>query len=133
MTAARTGPNQKDLTIFLAERVEGLSTKLIKTSYDGSAGTAYITYNKVRVHKDMILGKVNKGFKTIMFNFNHERWMINVMTLAACRKGIDECYKWAVLRKVFGKPLIEQPVIRSKLADMCANVEAAGQWLENLT
>ena len=29
-----------------------------------------------------------------------------------------ETFKWAMQRKVFGKPLIEQPVIREKLAQM---------------
>lgn len=68
-----------------------------------------------------------------MFNFNHERWMINVMTQGFCRRIIDECFKWAKLRKVFGKPLIEQPVIREKLARMCAALESVSSWLEFIT
>ena len=30
----------------------------------------------------------------------------------------EETFKWAMQRKVFGKPLIEQPVIREKLAQL---------------
>jgi alkylation response protein AidB-like acyl-CoA dehydrogenase len=41
--------------------------------------------------------------------------------------------RWAYQRKVFGKPLYEQPVIRAKLANMIARVEAAQSWLELIT
>ena len=36
-------------------------------------------------------------------------------------------------RKVFGKKLIKQAVIRQKLAKMISLNEAAAAWLENLT
>lgn len=34
---------------------------------------------------------------------------------------------------VFGKPLNAQPVIRAKLANMIARVEAGQNWLESIT
>jgi len=41
--------------------------------------------------------------------------------------------KWGAQRYVFGKPLLSQPVIRWKLAQMIAKVEALQAWLENVT
>jgi alkylation response protein AidB-like acyl-CoA dehydrogenase len=41
--------------------------------------------------------------------------------------------KWAHQRQVFGKPLIEQPVIRQKLGVCIAQVEAVQNWMENIT
>lgn len=41
--------------------------------------------------------------------------------------------KWAHQRLVFGKRLIDQPVIRLKLAKMIALVEAHQSWLETIT
>ncbi len=41
--------------------------------------------------------------------------------------------KWACQRRVFGAPLIAQPVIRNKLAGMIAKVEAIQAWLEAVT
>merc|ERR1719433_1957244 len=41
--------------------------------------------------------------------------------------------KWALQRKVFGKTLIQQPVIRFKLAEMLAAVETLHSMLEDLT
>ena len=45
----------------------------------------------------------------------------------------EECFKWAHQRKVFGKPLIEQPVVRAKFAEMFARVESGQAWLEQIT
>ena len=53
-----------------------MSTKLIKTSYSSSAGTAYISFDNVKVPVENLLGIENRGFEIIMSNFNHERWMI---------------------------------------------------------
>ena len=41
--------------------------------------------------------------------------------------------RWAQQRRVFGKPLNAQPVIRAKLAAMISRVEAGQNWLENVT
>ncbi len=40
------------------------------------------------------------------------------------RMVCEECFKWASQRKVFGKTLISQPMIRFKLAQMIAEVES---------
>lgn len=45
----------------------------------------------------------------------------------------EECLKWCNQRIVFGKKLIEQPVIRQKLARMISRVEATQAWLESIT
>lgn len=41
--------------------------------------------------------------------------------------------KWANQRIVFGKKLMDQAVIRQKLAKMMAHCEANQAWLENIT
>ena len=52
---------------------------------------------------------------------------------AIVRKVVEECFKWSNQRLVFGKKLIEQPVIRNKLAHMVSKMEATHNWSENLT
>jgi alkylation response protein AidB-like acyl-CoA dehydrogenase len=49
------------------------------------------------------------------------------------RLVVEECFKWANQRQVFGKPLMSQPVIRQKLAHMAASVEGVQAWLESTT
>jgi alkylation response protein AidB-like acyl-CoA dehydrogenase len=132
-TAVLTGKGHAGVSMLLIERGEGLETKSIKTSYSASAGTAYVIFENVKVPVENLLGKEGQGFPVIMYNFNHERWFIVAGMVAASRKIVEECFKWANQRKVFGKSLLEQPVIRNKLAHMVSQVEATNNWLENIT
>ena len=68
-----------------------------------------------------------------MHNFNHERWYIVAGANRASRLVVEECYKWANQRVVFGNPLIAQPVIRNKLARITSLVEGVHAWLEAIT
>jgi alkylation response protein AidB-like acyl-CoA dehydrogenase/predicted heme/steroid binding protein len=131
VTAAK-GPG-KGMSLLLVERSEGLSTKPIKTSYSPAAGTALVMYDEVKVPAVHLLGKENEGFKCVMANFNHERWFICAQVLSGCRLVVKDCMTWCQQRKAFGKPLIEQPVVRNNLARMVGSVESAYSWLESIT
>ncbi|KAJ7727923.1 acyl-CoA dehydrogenase/oxidase [Mycena metata] len=129
-TGCRT---EKGFTVILIERSDNVSTKAIKTAYSATAGTAYVTFDKVRVPVGNTLGAVGNGMNAILNNFNHERWMVVCTALSAQRLVVEECMKWASQRMVFGKPLTSQAVIRSKLAGMISRVEAGQNWLEHIT
>eukprot|EP01059_Diplonema_ambulator_P002923 TRINITY_DN12553_c0_g1_i1.p1 TRINITY_DN12553_c0_g1~~TRINITY_DN12553_c0_g1_i1.p1 ORF type:complete len:522 (+),score=201.30 TRINITY_DN12553_c0_g1_i1:43-1566(+) len=134
VTAVRTGGSgMGGISMLLVPRSEGVVTKQIQTSYSQSAGTAYVMFTDVKVPVENLIGKENKGFMCIMANFNHERWGMIVAIAERCRVVIEECFKWAVQRKVFGKPLISQPVVRQKLAEMAAGTESLQHWLDAIT
>ncbi|KAG6831802.1 hypothetical protein H0H92_007479 [Tricholoma furcatifolium] len=94
-------------TVILVERGPGVETKQIKTSYSTTAGTAYITFDDVRVPVGNTLGEEGGGIFVML--------------------------RWTTQRKVFGKPLHSQAVIRSKLAAMISRAESVQNWLENIT
>ena len=104
----------KGFSMLLVERQEGLETKSIKTSYSAAAGTTYVTYDDVKVPVDNLLGKEHEGFQVILGNFNHERWLMCGAIIRQSRLVVEECLKWSNQRLVFGKRLIDQPVIRQK-------------------
>jgi alkylation response protein AidB-like acyl-CoA dehydrogenase len=104
----------KGLSVILIERQEGVETSAIKTSYSPAAGTTYITFDNVKVPVENLLGVENKGIHVILSNFNHERWMMACAVIRSSRTITEECMKWANQRLVFGKKLMEQPVIRQK-------------------
>ncbi|KAJ7066030.1 acyl-CoA dehydrogenase [Mycena amicta] len=104
------------MVLLLIERGPGVKTKPIKTSYSATAGTAFVTFDNVLVP-----------------NFNRERWNMAAATIASHRIIVEECLKWATQRKVFGKPLSAQAVVRSKLAAMITRVESAQAWIESLS
>jgi len=122
----------KGLTMILIPRGEGVETKIIKSSYSSAAGTAYVTFDNVKVPIENTLGKENDGLKVILSNFNHERLVMATGSCRAAREIVEQCFKWSSQRKVFGKPLIAQPVIRQHLAEMLQLVEAEQSWLENI-
>ncbi|KAI6383245.1 hypothetical protein MCOR25_000165 [Pyricularia grisea] len=123
----------KGLSVLIIERGEGVETQQMKTSYSRTAGTTYVTFDNVKVPAGHLLGEENKGIYVILSNFNHERWTMTCGTVRYCRTVVEECLKWAHQRLVFGKRLIDQPVIRLKLAKMIALVESHQSWLETIT
>lgn len=121
--------------MLLIPRTEGVETKPIKTSYSSSAGTAFVTFDDVKVPVENLLGKEGEGLKIILSNFNvrstlaskivelmgcrqHERWVMVCLTARWTRTIIEQCMIWAHRRLVFGKALIQQPVIRQYLAEV---------------
>lgn len=135
VTLARTGgKGAGGLSYFLVPRCEGLETKQITTAYSKSAGTSLVIYENVKVPVAYLIGGVeNQGFVQAMQNFSKERWLICARMISITRYTVEECWKWAMQREVFGKPLISQPVIAFKLAEMSARLEAIQNWYENIT
>jgi len=134
VTAVRTGgAGAAGISMLLVERGEGVTTSQIKTTYSTAAGTALVIFSDVKVPVSNLLGVENDGFKLVMYNFNHERWMIVNSLLGQVRAAITDSFMWARQRKVFGKALIEQPVIRNKLASCVSALESVQSFNEALT
>lgn len=134
VTAVRTGgPGAGGISMLLVPRSEEVRTNIIKSKYSSAAGTAFVTYEGAKVPKRNLFGKENRGFQIIMSNFNHERWMIIVFCLARARLCTEEVFKWSMQRKVFGNRLVEQAVIREKLAQMFAGLESSTAMMYEVT
>jgi alkylation response protein AidB-like acyl-CoA dehydrogenase len=71
------------MIVLLIERGEGVETKSIKMSYSTAAGTAYVTFDNVKVPAENVLGPEHGGLQVILSNFNHER--------AEWRRGVSQC------------------------------------------
>ena len=113
---------------------EGISVKHVKTSMVGkAAATAWVYFDDCYVPVENLMGKEGGGFKLMMSNFNHERWLICVGCLGGMRHCLQECFLWVNQREVFGKKLIDQPVIRYKMAQMVAGIEALEGYMESIT
>merc|ERR1719359_1593184 len=134
VTAVRTGKKGAGgISMLLIPRSDAVQTTVIKTKYSSAAGTAFVTFENAVVPKKYVFGKENKGFQIIMSNFNHERWMICVWCILRARLATEETFKWSMQRKVFGKQLADQPVIREKLAQMYAGLESATAMMYEVT
>lgn len=56
---------KKGFSVLLVERSDAVETKLIKTSYSTTAGTAFVEFNDAKVPVDHLLGEEHKGFVVI--------------------------------------------------------------------
>ncbi|KAF2758211.1 acyl-CoA dehydrogenase NM domain-like protein [Pseudovirgaria hyperparasitica] len=124
---------KKGFSVIIVPRGEGVETSPIKTAYSAAAATTFVQFDNVKVPINHLLGEEDQGFKVIMSNFNHERFMMACLTARQLRMVTEDCMKWANQRIVFGKKLIENAVIRQKLAKMIAHVESGQSWLESIT
>ena len=133
--ACRTGgPGHAGISMLLIERsMPGVKTRQMDCTGVWASGTTYITFDDVKVPAKNLIGKEGHGFRYIMYNFNHERWMLIAQAVRFARVCLEESVKHAMRRKTFGKKLMEHPVIRFKIAEMARQVEATQAMLESLT
>ncbi|KAK3272286.1 hypothetical protein CYMTET_19413 [Cymbomonas tetramitiformis] len=137
VTAVRTGPvgsGMKGISLLLVDKsFGGVTLKHIKTSDAMAAATAWVYYDDVHVPVEYLMGQENKGFRCIVANFNHERWLICAGVVGSLRTILEDCFLWATQREVFGKALIQQPVIRQKLARMIGGLESLEAYMDSIT
>ncbi len=72
-----------------------------------------------------VLGEENRGFYSIMANFQTERLVIGAMAMAEAREAIRLTFDHVDQRTAFGKPLWDKQTIRQRLSRRLAEVEAA--------
>jgi putative acyl-CoA dehydrogenase len=72
-----------------------------------------------------LVGEEGRGVATIMEMVRHTRLDCAVGSAASMRKAVAEATHHAAHRSVFGRLLIDQPLMRNVLADLCLESEAA--------
>ena len=97
-----------------------------------SSDTATLYFDNCRIPADNLMGEENKGFLSIMNNFNYERYMMGAQMLGMAKRCFEECVQYSQERQTFGKNLIEHQVIRHKLADMSAKIDAMDAYLNQV-
>ena len=65
-----------------------------------------------------------------MTNFNHERLSIAIGATRQARVALSAAMEYVLKRQAFGKPLVEQPVVRHRLAKAGALLESQWAWVE---
>jgi acyl-CoA dehydrogenase len=121
---ANKGPGGVSLLVIDGDTA-GLQRSELKKMGWWCSDTAHLRFTDCRVPITNRVGAEGEGFKAIMHNFNSERLMMAAMACSYGEACTREALDWARERKTFGAPLSERQVIRHKLVDMAARVEAA--------
>ena len=98
--------------------------------------TAELAFDNCRVSAENVLGEVNQGFYAIMKNFQNERTVLGAQAVGEASKAIELTLEYVKTRKAFGGVLWDKQVIRQRLSERLAQVEAGRQlvyhaaWLD---
>ena len=133
--ACRTGgPGTSGISAIVVEKgTPGFTQTHLKKMGWLASDTAVLYFDDCRVPAENLIGGENSGWAGIMSNFSQERLGLAAGMNAYSQICIDESVAWARDRMTFGKPLIENQVIRHKLSEMSRMVNATKAYMELLT
>ena len=124
-----------DVFLTLAQAPAGLSCFLIESRDPGfriqrlkdKLGTRSLPSSEVEFEgvRGRLVGEEGRGVPTIIRMVNHTRLDCLLGSAASMRWGLAQAAHHARHRSAFGKPLVEQPLMRNVLADLAIESEAA--------
>ncbi len=118
----------KGMTCFAVDLKEtaGVSTRPIDTKLGlYSSPTGEIYFEDARIPASCIVGEVNEGFKVCMTMLDNTRLSCATRAVGVARACLDAAMNYAQERTQFGKPIADFQLIRSDLAEMFVEDEAA--------
>lgn len=122
--AVRTDPHRarhRGISIIIVDtRAEGFSYTLIQTVGTMTSATYY---NNVRVSRDLLVGELHGGWKLIMAQLNHERLGLGAWS-DRIFDSFRRVYLWARIPDDSGRRAVDQPWVRTSLAECYARIEA---------
>jgi alkylation response protein AidB-like acyl-CoA dehydrogenase len=132
--AVRTDPNTRGHTgislLIVDADSDGLSySPMYCVGSTGAERTNEVVFDHVKVPKNRLVGRLNKGFYYMMQALDYERFAIIAFAIRVRRfmKLVD----WVKQAEFGGERLADDPVVRSKLARLATRVEV-GTMLEKL-
>ncbi|QQR47208.1 acyl-CoA dehydrogenase family protein [Myxococcus xanthus] len=102
----------------------GVSKKLDKVG-NLSSDTAVLYFEDCRIPARYVLGEENEGFYHIMTNFQGERLVGAITTVAAMERMVEDSIRYGNEREAFGRPLMKFQVWRHKFVEHLTAIEAA--------
>ena len=117
----------KGISAFIVEKgTPGFSIgkKERKMGIRGSA-TCDLIFENCRIPKENLIGKEGQGFKIAMHTLDGGRIGIASQAIGIAQGAIDECVKYVMERKQFGRKIGQFQNTQFELADMATKAEAA--------
>lgn len=134
--AVRTDPSSQGPGGISALLIDGDSPGLSRTALRKmgwwASDTAHLRFDQVRVPVEHLIGEEHQGFKVFMNNFNSERLGMSAQACSYAQVCFEEALAWARERQTFGQRLSQRQVIRHKLVDMLARIDAARSLVYDL-
>jgi acyl-CoA dehydrogenase len=125
VTAVKTSAEggHHGLSFLIVERGEGVSASKIEKLGWHASDTALISFDDVFVPAENLLGEEHQGFYLIMANFQWERLLMALGSVAAMQVVFEQTLTYAKERTAFGRPIGSHQAIRHKLAEIAVTIE----------
>ena len=129
--AAKTTDARHGMSMFIVEKgAPGFTVgRSLKKSGWLSSDTAELVFDDCRIPASNLLGEENKGFYSVMKNFQTERIALAAMAVGHCTQALKMTLDFVRQRQAFGAPLFEKQTIRQRLAMLDAKVHAARAFM----
>jgi alkylation response protein AidB-like acyl-CoA dehydrogenase len=126
MLAVRTdsaAPKHKGITCLLVDmKSPGISVRPLKMM-SGDSGFNEMFFSNLRVPAHCVLGKVNDGWNVALTALSNERANLGIGLYVMFKRNLDALVEQARKLRRHGKPVIEAPAIRQKLARAFVDLE----------
>ena len=129
--AAKTGAARHGMSMFIVEKgTPGFTVgRSLKKSGWLSSDTAELVFDDCRIPAGNLLGEENKGFYSVMKNFQTERIALAAMAVGHCTQALKMTLEQVRQRQAFGATLFDKQVVRQRLAMLDAKVQAARAFM----
>ena len=129
--AAKTGPGRRDMSMFIVEKgTPGFSVgRALKKTGWLCSDTAELILDNCRIPVGNLLGEENRGFYSVMKNFQTERIALGAMAVGHCTRALQLTLEHVKQRQAFGGTLWDQQTIRHRIAMLDAKTRAARQFM----
>ena len=124
----RSVPAAKGMTAFIVDLKEmpGITvSENIERMGIRAASNCIVTYDKVRVPKERVLGKVGGGFKIAMKALDAGRIGIAAQAVGIAQGAWNEAIQYGKERKEFGKTINSFQNTQFKMAELQTKIDAA--------
>lgn len=116
----------KGITCFIVERgFPGFSTgRELDKMGNRTSPTGELIFQDCEVPAENTLGQRCQGFEIAKVALEWERFLMMAHAVGTMQAILADSLRYAAERRQFGRPILEQPAIQSKVADMYVNATA---------
>ena len=124
MVYARTDPSNKHLglSVFMVDlKSPGITMRRIEQA-TGIPAFCEVFFDNVKVPKENMLGKKNGGWEILLFAFGAER-TYGLFTIYNAKRYLEQLIQFTKETMLDGQPLSDDPMVRTKLAQLAIDIE----------
>ena len=130
--AARTDPSaqpqHKGISVFIVPTdAPGLQIRPTATMYSGTFANVF--YEDVVVPDDALIGEVNSGWTVLTSALATERGLVGGHILLKVARVFEVFCEYVRHAERDGRPLRDDPMVRERVADLAARIEAGRQLM----